>query len=226
MRSSLTFSPILLFLLRSFKYPRRLCSQPDDTSNYHQNPGAENRNSRDFQQIPNEVNVDGARRCREQYFSYSNEIHSRMVTSQVVKDFTEASQSIQNNGILEELDGFIKEGKVKEAVEVLGVLEKQCIAVDLPGLLNLMQACGEAKGLEEAKAVHEHIVRATNPLNVSTYNKILKTYSQCGSMDDAFNVFNNMEQRNLTSWDTMITGLAKNDLREDAVDCFSRFKRT
>ncbi|KAJ0090767.1 hypothetical protein Patl1_14692 [Pistacia atlantica] len=89
-----------------------------------------------------------------------------------------------------------------------------------------MQACGEAKGLEEAKVVHEHIVRATNPLKVSTYVKILKTYSQCGSMDDAFNVFNNMEQPNLTSWDTMITGLAKNGLGEDAIDCFSQFKRT
>ncbi|XP_031274890.1 pentatricopeptide repeat-containing protein At4g32450, mitochondrial-like [Pistacia vera] len=47
-----------------------------------------------------------------------------------------------------------------------------------------------------------------------------------GSMDDDFNVFNNMEQSNLTSLDTMITGLAKNGLGEDVVNYFSRFKRT
>ncbi|XP_031257723.1 pentatricopeptide repeat-containing protein At4g32450, mitochondrial-like isoform X2 [Pistacia vera] len=181
----------------------------------------QNQNAGQYQQNPNVG----------QCLSYSNEIHDRMVTSQVVtnpisgEESAEASESSQNNGTLEELDSFIEEGKVKEAVEVLGLLEKQCIPVDLPRLVQLMQACGEAKVLEEAKAEHEHIVRTMTPLKVSSYNRILKMYSECGSMDDAFNVFNNMGQRNLTSWDTMITGLAKNGLGEDAVDLFSQFKQ-
>ncbi|XP_044471702.1 pentatricopeptide repeat-containing protein At4g32450, mitochondrial-like [Mangifera indica] len=166
-----------------------------------------------------------------QYLSYSNGIHNRMVTSQVEtnmqsgEESVEASESSQYNGTLKELDGFIKEGKVKEAVEVLGLLGKQCIPVDLPLLVQLMQVCGEAKVLEEAKAVHEYIVRSVTPLKVSTYNRILKMYSECGSMEDAFNVFNHMGPRNLTSWDTMITGLAKNGLAEDAIDLFSQFKQ-
>ncbi|KAF3447156.1 hypothetical protein FNV43_RR12336 [Rhamnella rubrinervis] len=58
----------------------------------------------------------------------------------------------------------------------------------------------------------------------STYNKILEMYSKCGSMEDAFVVFNKMPKRNLTSWDTMITWLAKNGLGEDAIDLFIQFK--
>ncbi|KAK9274420.1 hypothetical protein L1049_019235 [Liquidambar formosana] len=50
-------------------------------------------------------------------------------------------------------------------------------------------------------------------------------YSQCGSMENAFMVFNKMLDRNLTSWDTMITWLAKNGLGEDAIDLFTRFKK-
>ncbi|KAJ0031155.1 hypothetical protein Pint_14516 [Pistacia integerrima] len=107
MRFSLTSSLIRLFLLRSIKYLRRLCSQTDDISTYHQNPnlddtsnyrqdpGAENRNYRDFQQIPNGLigmvqGVVGNNIFRTQM------IHSRMViTSQVVKESTEASESSQ-----------------------------------------------------------------------------------------------------------------------------------
>ncbi|KAJ0029797.1 hypothetical protein Pint_12691 [Pistacia integerrima] len=206
--------------------PNQQISSDHHTGNFgidHNSPSdnLQNQNAGQYQQNPD----------IGQCLSSSNEIHDRMVTSQVVtnpisgEESAEASESSQNNGTLEELDSFIEEGKVKEAVEVLGLLEKQCIPVDLPRLVQLMQACGEAKVLEEAKAVHEHIVRTMTPLKVSSYNRILKMYSECGSMDDAFNVFNNMGQRNLTSWDTMITGLAKNGLGEDAVDLFSQFKQ-
>ncbi|KAK1578293.1 hypothetical protein Q3G72_029153 [Acer saccharum] len=143
-------------------------------------------------------------------------------TSTVASETAEASET---SGSIEELDNFVKEGKVKEAVEVLGLLEKQCVPVDLPRFLQLMQACGEAKALEDAKVVHEHIVRSLSPLKVSTYNKIIRMYWECGSGNDAFDVFDNMRQHNLTSWDTMITWLAKNGLGEDAVDLFSRFKQ-
>ncbi|KAK0598155.1 hypothetical protein LWI29_032130 [Acer saccharum] len=143
-------------------------------------------------------------------------------TSTVASETAEASET---SGSIEELDNFVKEGKVKEAVEVLGLLEKQCVPVDLPRFLQLMQACGEAKALEDAKVVHEHIVRSLSPLKVSTYNKIIRMYWECGSGNDAFDVFDNMRQHNLTSWDTMTTWLAKNGLGEDAVDLFSRFKQ-
>ncbi|KAI9160379.1 hypothetical protein LWI28_007609 [Acer negundo] len=143
-------------------------------------------------------------------------------TSTVASETAKASES---SGSIEELDNFVKEGKVKDAVGVLGLLEKQCVPVDLPRFLQLMQACGEAKALEDAKLVHEHIVRSLSPLEVSTYNKIIRMYWECGSANDAFDVFDNMRQHNLTSWDTMITWLAKNGLGEEAVDLFSRFKQ-
>ncbi|GFZ08381.1 tetratricopeptide repeat (TPR)-like superfamily protein [Actinidia rufa] len=118
-----------------------------------------------------------------------------------------------------------QEGKLKEVVELLGVLESQHIPVDLPRYLMLMKACGEAKALKEAKCVHEHLMRSVCVPKVSTDNKILEMYGKCGSMDDAFTLFDKMPQRNLTSWDTMITWLAKNGLGEDAIELFTQFKK-
>ena len=71
-----------------------------------------------------------------------------------------------------------------------------------------MWECGEAQSLQEAKSVHEHIIRSLSPLEVSTYNRIMEMYGKCGSMEDAFMVFNAMSTRNLTSWDTMMTWIA------------------
>ncbi|CAJ1938521.1 unnamed protein product [Sphenostylis stenocarpa] len=136
----------------------------------------------------------------------------------------EVSNDCPYRGTLEELDSFCIEGKVKEAVEVLELLEKLLIPVDLPRYLQLMHQCGETKSLEEAKIVHRHALQRLSPLQVSTYNRILEMYLKCGSVDDALNIFNNMPERNLTTWDTMITQLAKNGFAEDSIDLFTQFK--
>ncbi|KAL6269398.1 hypothetical protein ACE6H2_026309 [Prunus campanulata] len=156
---------------------------------------------------------------------------NRIVDSQVASEsksqgkLIEASESSPYSGTLQKLDNFCKEGKVKEAVEILGVLEKQHVHLELHLYLQLMQARGEAKALEEAKFVHENITRLASPLEVCTYNRILEMYSKCGSMDNAFMVFNKMPKPNLTSWNIMIGWLAKNGLGEDAIDLFNEFKK-
>ncbi|KAB2628404.1 pentatricopeptide repeat-containing protein [Pyrus ussuriensis x Pyrus communis] len=166
-----------------------------------------------------------------QYQTNSDAFQNMIVDSHVGSEsksegqLIEASENSPSSSSLEELDRFCKEGKVKEAVEILGLLEKQHVHVDLHLYLQLMQACGEAKALQEAKIVHDNITRLLPPLNVSTYNRILEMYSKCGSMDNAFLVFNKMPNRNLTSWDIMITWLAKNGLGEDAIDLFTQFKK-
>ncbi|XP_057958569.1 pentatricopeptide repeat-containing protein At4g32450, mitochondrial [Malania oleifera] len=162
-----------------------------------------------------------------QFHQNPNGSHNTFDGSQVpinTKHNEESVEAAESGGTLEELDGLCKEGKVKEAVEVLQRLEKKCTPVDLPRYLQLMQACGEAKALEEGKTVLEHLFRLMSPLNLSTYNKILEMYSKCGSMDDAYTMFRKMPQRNLTSWDTMITWFAKNGLGEEAIDLFTQFK--
>ncbi|CBI21005.3 unnamed protein product, partial [Vitis vinifera] len=173
-------------------------------------------NIRQFQQSPS-----GYHRENLQQYQPSENIMVGSPKSSNYKpdgESLEAAESSQYSGTLEEVDDFCKDGKVKEAIEVLGLLEKQHTPVDLPRYLRLMKACGEAKALQEAKAVHESLIKSVSPLKVSTYNRILEMYSKCGSMDDAYAVFKKMPERNLTSWDTMITWFAKNDLGEEAID--------
>lgn len=129
------------------------------------------------------------------------------------------------NGTIDEFDAFCNEKKLKEAVEVLGLLEQRNVSVDISRYLFLMNECGEAQALEEAKYVHDHLSRSVSHLDVRVCNKIMETYAKCGSMEDAYTVFTKMGQRNLTSWDTMITWLAKNGHGEDAIEMFTEFKK-
>lgn len=166
----------------------------------------------------------------ERYQLNPDTIHSSMIGAQVLNNTnadeeTGVTKDPPYGGTLEELDDLCEEGKLKEAVQILEVLEKQQIPLDLSRCLKLVNACGEARSLEEAKIVCNYVIKSQTSLKVSTYNKILEMYSKCGSMDDAYTIFNKMPNRNLTSWDTMITWLAKNGLGEDAIDLFYEFKK-
>ncbi|GAB2223048.1 hypothetical protein Droror1_Dr00017183 [Drosera rotundifolia] len=162
------------------------------------------------------------------YQQFSKEYGNPSVHMQATFSSTPGEESAEPQpfeGTLEELDKACQESSTEDAVEILDLLDEKQIAVDLPRHLLLLKACAESKSLEEAKTVHEHLVRSLSPLDISTYNKIIETYSKCGSMQDAFDVFCVMPERNLTSWDTMITWLAKNELGEDALDVFTQFKQ-
>ncbi|KAL4570056.1 hypothetical protein LXL04_025706 [Taraxacum kok-saghyz] len=116
-----------------------------------------------------------------------------------------------------------RKGELEEAV---GLLQQNKIQIDMDQYLSLMNKCGESQALEQATELHDHLTRSIPNLDVHIHNKILEMYSKCGSMEAAFHVFDEMPRRNITSWDTMITWLAKNSHREDAIDMFTDFKRS
>nr|AYM00776.1 pentatricopeptide repeat protein [Salvia miltiorrhiza] len=138
----------------------------------------------------------------------------------------EVARGSQSTSKLDDLDQLTRERKLKEAVELLVLLEKEGIRVELPQYMALIKACGENKALAEAKSVHEHLMKSMVNLEVRMYNQIIEMYSKCGSMEDAFTVFNQMPERNLTSWDIMISGLAKNGHGEESLELFAEFKQS
>ncbi|OWM75228.1 hypothetical protein CDL15_Pgr023749 [Punica granatum] len=157
-------------------------------------------------------------------YTQSGSISPQAVNGSQSKEESSGPESTGYVGSIEEFDVLCREGKVKEVVEVLTLLESNHILLDLPRYVQLMQLCGDNEAIKEAKAVNEHIMRCISPVSVYMYNRILVMYLKCGSIEEAFAVFDKMGERNLTTWDTMIAGLAKNGLGEEAIDIFTKFK--
>ncbi|KAL5220713.1 hypothetical protein ABZP36_025426 [Zizania latifolia] len=127
---------------------------------------------------------------------------------------------------VEEMDKLCEDGKVKEALDVLALLQEEGTVVHAPQYFKLMQACGNATSLAEARKIHNQICQSALSLDIDFNNKILEMYAKCGSMEDAKKLFSTITQRNLTSWNTMISGFVHNGLGEEATDFFDQFKQT
>ncbi|CAN8315082.1 unnamed protein product [Cochlearia groenlandica] len=127
--------------------------------------------------------------------------------------------------VVEEFDVFCRQGNVKKALYTIETLACLSHVMDLDRLLRLAKLCGEAEILQEAKVVHGKISSLGYHLDASSNHVLIEMYSNCGSIDEALNVFEKMHEKNLETWYIMIRCLAKKGLGEEAIDMFTRFKK-
>jgi pentatricopeptide repeat protein len=105
--------------------------------------------------------------------------------------------------------GYVKCGQGQRALEVYrkmphGVLEPN--PVTYAGLLN---ACSSSGALEEGKRIHTQIVQSGIDSDVYVSNGLIDLYAKCGSIEDAWTVFQRMSTHNVVAWNAMISGYVK-----------------
>ncbi|CAI9757347.1 unnamed protein product [Fraxinus pennsylvanica] len=117
-------------------------------------------NARVYQQNESEVNYSNARN----YWQNQNDSRNRgMVVSQITNDLRKNEKLVEVADI-KQLDEFCKEGKLKEAVKHLGLLQQQHVPEDFSRYVMLKKACIENKALQEVKSVSEYFIKSTTNL--------------------------------------------------------------
>ncbi|ESQ37625.1 hypothetical protein EUTSA_v10002347mg [Eutrema salsugineum] len=135
------------------------------------------------------------------------------------------SSSVADDVTIETFDWFCKQGKSREAVEVLEYLQNNGYEIGLNRLLRLAKLCGESEALKEAKVVHQCIVSLVDRSHVSSGNTITEMYSCCGSLDDALKIFDEMHEKNSETWCVMMRCFVNNGYGKEAIDLFTRLKQ-
>ncbi|CAN6331783.1 unnamed protein product [Urochloa humidicola] len=119
-----------------------------------------------------------------------------------------------------ELIGLCREGRVKDAVELL----TKGARTDLPAFYELAAACSNPKLLEELRKVHDFFLRSPFRGDLRVNNKLLEMYAKCAAMPHARRTFDNMPDRDMDSWHIMIDGYSVNGLGDEALRLFELMK--
>eukprot|EP01018_Ginkgo_biloba_P022396 Gb_15666 [translate_table: standard] len=117
-----------------------------------------------------------------------------------------------------------REGRLKEALECLDLMNQRGIKVDTNTYASLLQACTNANALVEAKKVHAHMLANKFELNVYLGNKLVSMYAKCGSLVDACLAFDNILNRNVISWNAMIRGFAMHGHWEEVLRLYYKMQ--
>ncbi|XP_045786918.1 pentatricopeptide repeat-containing protein At1g34160 [Trifolium pratense] len=87
-----------------------------------------------------------------------------------------------------------------------------------------LKGCARALAFSEATQLHSQVLRYGFDDDVLLVTTLLDVYAKSGYIDDAKKVFDEMQQRDIASWNAMISGLAQGSRPNEAIDLFNKMK--
>lgn len=127
------------------------------------------------------------------------------------------------------IKGFIENGRANEAFEFLRDMQfSNATKPDAVTLITVIPPCGEFKWLLGVKSIHGYSIRCEmQSVDFLIGNSLMDAYFNCAWESYANKLFDNMPNRDLSSWNTMISGCTENDfLHQDAQILFCELLRT
>ncbi|KAL0693130.1 hypothetical protein Bca4012_060310 [Brassica carinata] len=121
------------------------------------------------------------------------------------------------------ISGYTEKGHMDEALSLFHAMNKTGVSPDLVTLLSLISGCGKLGSLEigrwlDARAETYGFKRD----NIMVRNALIDMYSKCGSITEARDIFDNMSEKTVVTWTTMIAGYALNGVFLKALELFNK----
>ncbi len=113
--------------------------------------------------------------------------------------------------------GHVKCGQGEKALELFRQMQLEGLEPDPVTFVRVLNACASVAALEEGRCVEEQIIQSCCEYDVFVGYSLVDMYAKCGSIDDAFRVFNELPTRDIVSWNAMLGGYAMHGHAKEAI---------
>ncbi|KAL6139940.1 hypothetical protein ACLB2K_058241 [Fragaria x ananassa] len=120
------------------------------------------------------------------------------------------------------VDAYAKHLDTEGAFGLLHEIENTGLGASAFTFASLLSGAASLCAVDKGEQIHSRIIKSGFESNQSICNALVSMYSRCGNIDAAFQVFNEMEDWNVISWTSMITGFAKHGYAARAVGLFDQ----
>eukprot|EP01018_Ginkgo_biloba_P022394 Gb_02038 [translate_table: standard] len=105
---------------------------------------------------------------------------------------------------------FAQNGYCNEAIKLFYEMQLADAAPNEITITSVLPACASLASLKRGMEIHGHIVRRGFESDVGVGSTLIDMYAKCRNMESAQQVFGNMFQRDVITWNAMIAGYALN----------------
>ncbi|XP_052179908.1 pentatricopeptide repeat-containing protein At4g21065-like [Diospyros lotus] len=123
------------------------------------------------------------------------------------------------------INGFALNGRPNEALTLYREMGLDGVEPDGFTMVSLLTACAELGALALGRRTHVFMLKVGLNENSHAANALLDLYAKCGSIREARKVFDEMEDRSVVSWNSLIVGLAVNGFGKAALELFKDLER-
>ncbi|RWR84749.1 pentatricopeptide repeat-containing-like protein [Cinnamomum micranthum f. kanehirae] len=124
------------------------------------------------------------------------------------------------------ITGHAQNGDGHGALKLFGQMREEGILPSAFTFVGVLSACASLALVERGKQLHGHITRnnimGTGTFNIYLYNALVDMYTKCGDMNSAVALFKQMPERDIVSWNSLLTGFALNGSGKQSLFVFER----
>ncbi|XP_054789259.1 pentatricopeptide repeat-containing protein At2g20540 isoform X2 [Prosopis cineraria] len=118
------------------------------------------------------------------------------------------------------ITGYARVGCYSHALKFFRGMQMVGIEPDEISIVSALPACAHLGALEVGKWIHMYSDKNEFSKKTSICNALIEMYNKCGCVDQARNLFDQLVERDVISWSTMIGGLANNGKAHEALELF------
>uniref|UniRef100_A0A0D9WKC2 DYW domain-containing protein n=1 Tax=Leersia perrieri TaxID=77586 RepID=A0A0D9WKC2_9ORYZ len=123
------------------------------------------------------------------------------------------------------ISGCSRHGRDREALGVVASMLKQGLRPDATTVSSLLKSVANAGMLRHGMEIHGFFLRNQLEADVYTGTALVDMYAKCGRLDCAQKVFDELEHRNLTTWNSLVAGYANAGQFKRALELVELMKR-
>lgn len=163
--------------------------------------------------------------------------HNIYVVNTLIKMYTQCGEVMEARQVFDNcikktsvswnamITGYAQHGYTKEAYMSFCQMEEEGLEPNKFVYLSVLKAVASSSALEWGKEVHARAIKAGLLSDTAVGNALVNMYTKCGSIKDAHGVFNEMAERDVISWTTLIGGYGARGYVEEAFDLFTQLQK-
>ncbi|KAJ6828115.1 pentatricopeptide repeat-containing protein-like, chloroplastic [Iris pallida] len=121
--------------------------------------------------------------------------------------------------------GYLRLGEGRLALGKFLDMSRECVGADFFTFASVLRAIGVLSALEEGRQTHGLILKHGHASNVVLQNGLVSMYAKCGVIHDSKKVFSSMDDPDLVSWNSLLSGCAQHGYGGEAVELFEKMRR-
>lgn len=115
---------------------------------------------------------------------------------------------------------YTRESQSWQALSLFAFIHRSGLPINGSTLSCVLKACGALSDRRVGKQVHSVIVKSGFEGDVSVGTSLVDMYMKSESVGDGMRVFESMEDKNVVSWTSLLSGYAKNGLNDQVLGLF------
>ncbi|KAF8406708.1 hypothetical protein HHK36_008800 [Tetracentron sinense] len=119
------------------------------------------------------------------------------------------------------IGGYVQGGEARVALWLFrDMLSEVKIEPDGLTVVSVLKACTRVGDIYIGRVVHGHVICRGFSFDLFVGNSLVDMYSKCHDTYSAFKVFNEMPQKNIVSWNSILSGFVRNNQYSEALMMF------